>query len=72
MFPSEFLLPCIFNHTSTYVGMIQTPEYGISSSFIKTPVAFEKPLGWFRTMIEFNNRDVHNWPDGSQGSSTFL
>ena len=58
--------------------VVQTPDPGINfdtTSVLKAPVAKEngnqKPLGWFRTMIECNRErppeKPQNWPDISQG-----
>ena len=59
--------------------LAQTPDPGINfdtTSVIKAPVekgrAGERPLGWYRTMIECNKEGVsekpQNWPEISQGA----
>ena len=61
---------------------MQTPDPGINfdtTSVLKAPVgkdnANDKPLGWFRTMIECNKErpleKPQNWPDISQGTLSF-
>lgn len=58
----------------------QTPDQGINfdmSSVLKAPIGKgdgnDKPLGWFRTMIECNRErpeeKPQNWPEISQGSN---
>ncbi|KZP30470.1 hypothetical protein FIBSPDRAFT_777198 [Athelia psychrophila] len=64
---------CFVTKSAVY---ILTPDPGINfdtSSVIKAPVkgkAGEKPLGWYRTMIECNKEGVsekpQNWPEISQ------
>ena len=60
----------------------QTPDPGINfdtTSVLKAPVVNDngddKPLGWFRTMIECNRErppeKPQNWPDVSQGILQF-
>lgn len=57
----------------TEAFMTQTPEYGINfdTSLLKEAGreknTLDKPLRWFRTMVEFNKGHTYNWPEGSQG-----
>lgn len=52
---------------------MQTPDHGINFSTpadIKSPIRDEgdRPLGWYRTMIETMRAQTHSWPSISQGS----
>ncbi|KAF8552235.1 hypothetical protein OG21DRAFT_1535864 [Imleria badia] len=51
---------------------ILTPDHGINFSTpadIKSPIRDEgdRPLGWYRTMIETMRAQTHSWPSISQG-----
>ncbi|KAF9244208.1 transcription factor IIIC subunit delta N-term-domain-containing protein [Melanogaster broomeanus] len=56
-----------------YAVHIMTPDPGVNFSTradIKTPISDEqsdRPLGWYRTMIECTRGQTHSWPAISQG-----
>ena len=50
----------------------QTPDHGINFSTpadVKSPIPDEgdRPLGWYRTMIETARTQTHSWPSLNQG-----
>jgi len=54
------------------VKCVQTPDHGINFSTpvdIKSPIreGSDRPLGWYRTMIETTRTQTHSWPSISQG-----
>ncbi|KAH7882278.1 transcription factor IIIC subunit delta N-term-domain-containing protein, partial [Phlebopus sp. FC_14] len=56
-----------------YAVHILTPDHGVNFNTpadIKSPIGDEqsdKPLGWYRTMIETTRGQTHTWPNLSQG-----
>ncbi|KAJ7173510.1 hypothetical protein C8R46DRAFT_1083033 [Mycena filopes] len=48
---------------------ILTPDRGVHSDTQLPDHVPRSHVRWFSTMIDFNPREVHNWPAGSQGCS---
>lgn len=65
-------------YKSGRVKCMQTPDHGINFSTpadIKSPIRDEesdRPLGWYRTMIETMRAQIHSWPSISQGRTLRL
>ena len=64
-------------YTFSHVKCVQTPDHGINFSTpadIKSPTRDEsdRPLGWYRTMIETVRTETHSWPTISQGRTLYL
>lgn len=64
-------------YESSRVKCMQTPDHGINFSTpsdIRSPVRDEsdRPLGWYRTMIEMTRAQTHSWPSISQGRTLYL
>lgn len=68
---------CWSVYTFSRVKSVQTPDHGINFSTpadIKSPIReeSERPIGWYRTMIETMRTQSHSWPTISQGRTLYL